>query len=218
MRWNVAAIIGAIAVLVLMTTTPVSAYDPWLPQNPQIIETWWPDQWWNYDFVSTQEPVEGESEHCDWPVGLIYWHNADCVKVKNLYWRNASLDAVMYDKVNDGSGWEWHPEKGTKGPLWMFPNGYHMRPYGRNCGGNIYQLYDPGSLLEYVIGTAHQDIEFNAIHGWSEETEHYLASILEGRGYAVEWDYYNLDNYEEYRQVGPHVWENDGWATAIDIV
>lgn len=50
-----------------------------------------------------------------------------------------------------------------------------------------------------------------------ESAEYKLGNVLQDRGYLVQWDCENLLNYEEYRWVGTHVWENNGLATKIRI-
>ncbi len=210
---KVVCVVIVLAVLLVFTAAPAVAWDPW-GDNPQKITKWSPYQWWNYDFESPQTPVEGQSEHCDWPVGLIYWYEADCVKVKNLYWDTALFDDMFWNEVSDGAWWEWHPDKGTK-DYW---GGTHMRPYGRDYGDGIYKL-ENDVLGSYVVATAHRDFFhwFRYYSGYSESAEYRLGNSLQDRGYLVDWDCENLLNYEEYRWVGTHVWENNGWATKIRI-
>lgn len=212
-------LLGSFLILAATAPVPVAAWDPW-GNNPRLIQnvnSWWaPDNWWNYDFDDPPDPPqEGTDETVDWPVTLVYWRNADVVGVKNLYWGNAYLDAVMWNKVNDGAGWEWHGDKGTKNTLW-----YHMRPYAPLDDDGYYRLeHQDGIVNHYVVGTSHED--GYGWSGYSESTEYYLGLYLEDRGYFVEWDYYNLGNYEEYRweygQDIAHVWENGGTATRIRI-
>lgn len=79
--------------------------------------------------------------------------------------------------------------------------------------------YDFTSQLEYYsIWAAHQDF-FDEMYmsGYSESSEYALGLRAEDLGYDVEWDAVNLDNYEEYRTEGTHVWENGGYATKVRI-
>lgn len=167
------------------------------------------DGWYNYDFdggISEPDP-----EMVDWAIDILFLDNANCVKVKNMYYGNAWRDSTMKEWLDDGYGQRTHSDKGTKSG---WPNGYHMRPYAPwNQTSYHMSNYYFGS---YCIGSCHEDI-------WplfcnEESTEHVFCNLAISKGYGVSFDYLNLGNYEPVRWEGTHCWDNDGWASLVDVL
>jgi hypothetical protein len=78
-------------------------------------------------------------------------------------------------------------------------------------------MYNP-TWEAYVVGTSHFD-QF-PYYGWSGGTEAYLCNraeqILGAQNIARNSVY--LYNYEEYRAEGTyHIWDNDGWASVVNV-
>ena len=147
----------------------------------------------------------------DWPVGLVFYGNADVNKVKGIYWGVTLLANPMYAYINDGSGWVWDTDRGTKGVVYSsYLNSYvylHMRVYAPNPPDYAHNAY----WGKYVIATAHYDqYPFESWSGYSEYAEHDLAQIASQKGYTVFVDWANFYNYEPYRAEGNHIWLNDG--------
>ncbi|MEM4639670.1 MAG: hypothetical protein QXT93_07345 [Thermofilum sp.] len=149
------------------------------------------DRFYNYDFASRSV----SSSNVDWPVGLLFYSNADVNKVKSIYW-GITLASTMYAYIDDGGGWVWDSDMGTKGIVYSsYLNSYvylHMRVYTPNPPDYAYNQY----WGKYVIATAHYDqFPLESWSGYSEYAEHHLASIASGKGYAVyvDWAYFYND-------------------------
>lgn len=171
------------------------------------------DRFYNYDFASRSV----SSSNVDWPVGLLFYGNADVNKVKSIYWGRIPA-STMYACIDDGGGWVWDSDMGTKGIVYSsYLNSYvylHMRVYAPNPPDYAYNQY----WGKYVIATAHYDqFPLESWSGYSEYAEHHLASIASGKGYAVYVDWAYFYNYEPYRAEGNHIWLNDGYATAVHV-
>ncbi|AKG39443.1 hypothetical protein MA03_07830 [Infirmifilum uzonense] len=172
------------------------------------------DCFYNYDFTSTSV----SSTNVDWPVGLLFYGNADVNKVKNIYWGVTIFANPMYFYMNDGSGWIWDEDRGTKGVVfssylnsWVY---LHMRVYAPNPPDYAYNSY----WGKYVLATAHYDqYPLETWSGYSEYAEKDLASIASNKGYATFQDWAYFYNTEPYRVEGNHIWLNNGYATAIYV-
>ncbi len=172
------------------------------------------DAFYNYDFLS-QSASPG---NVDWPVCLIFYGNAYVDKVKNIYWGVTIFAYPMYAYLNDGSGWVWDTDRGTKGIVYStYLNAYvylHMRVYAPNPPDYMSNSY----WGRYVLATAHYDqFPLESWSGYTEYAERDLASIASSKGYAVFVDWAYFYNPEPYRAEGNHIWLNDGYATAVYV-
>lgn len=173
------------------------------------------DQYYNYDFLS-QSAWGG---NVDWPVTMVFCNNADVNKVKSIYF-GSTIASTMYLQMNDGGGWVWDSDMGTKGALWYssYLGQYvylHMRVYAPNPPDYAYN----SSWGNYVLGTTHYDqYPFETWSGYSEDAEKDFASIALSKGYTVIPDTLYFYNNEPYRvEGGNHYWQNDGYATRVCI-
>ena len=172
------------------------------------------DSFYNYDFTSKTV----SSNNVDWPVSLVFYGNADVNKVKNIYWGVTILANTMYAYLNDGQGFVWDEDRGTKGVVWSnCTNSYvwlHMRVYAPNPPDYLYNIY----YGKYVIATAHYDqFPLESWSGYTECAEKHLAAIAKSKGYTVYQDLFYFYNYEPYRIEGNHIWLNNGYATYIYV-
>ncbi|WP_218042139.1 hypothetical protein [Infirmifilum lucidum] len=172
------------------------------------------DRFYNYDFTS-QYVSPGS---VDWPVCLVFYGNAYVDKVKNIYWGVTIFANPMYAYLNDGSGWAWDTDRGTKGVFYSnYLNQYvylHMRVYAPNPPDYMGNSY----WGKYVIATAHYDqYPLESWSGYTEYAERDLASIASSKGYTVYVDWAYFYNPEPYRAEGNHIWLNGGYATAVYV-
>jgi hypothetical protein len=172
------------------------------------------DSFYNYDFTSKTV----SSSNVDWPVCLVFYGNADVNKVKNIYWGVTILANTMYAYLDDGQGFVWDEDRGTKGVVWSnCLNSYvwlHMRVYAPNPPDYLYNIY----YGKYVIATAHYDqFPLESWSGYTECAEKHLADIAMSKGYTVYQDLFYFYNYEPYRIEGNHIWLNNGYATYIYV-
>ncbi|WP_288008172.1 hypothetical protein [Thermofilum sp.] len=172
------------------------------------------DSFYNYDFTSKTV----SSSNVDWPVCLVFYGNADVNKVKNIYWGVTILANTMYAYLDDGQGFVWDEDRGTKGVVWSnCLNSYvwlHMRVYALNPPDYLYNIY----YGKYVIATAHYDqFPLESWSGYTECAEKHLADIAKSKGYTVYQDLFYFYNYEPYRIEGNHIWLNNGYATYIYV-
>jgi len=172
------------------------------------------DSFYNYDFTSKNV----SSSNVDWPVSLVFYGNADVNKVKNIYWGVTILANTMYAYLDDGQGFVWDEDRGTKGVVWSnCTNSYvwlHMRVYAPNPPDYLYNIY----YGKYVIATAHYDqFPLESWSGYTECAEKHLAYIAKSKGYTVYQDLFYFYNYEPYRIQGNHIWLNNGYATYIYV-
>ncbi|AJB42115.1 hypothetical protein TCARB_1067 [Thermofilum adornatum 1505] len=172
------------------------------------------DSFYNYDFTSKTV----SSSNVDWPVCLVFYGNADVNKVKNIYWGVTILANTMYAYLDDGQGFVWDEDRGTKGVVWSnCTNSYvwlHMRVYAPNPPDYLYNIY----YGKYVIATAHYDqFPLESWSGYTECAEKHLADIAKSKGYTVYQDLFYFYNYEPYRIEGNHIWLNNGYATYIYV-
>lgn len=210
---RLAAFVILLASLLLPGLMPMPA-NAASTSNLRLLASYWgswfaEDSYYNYDFANGC--MSPDSTKVDWAIDIVYFYNADCVKVKNMYFGNAFLDSEMKAFLNDGVGLGSHSDKGTKSG---WPDGYHMRPYGLwYSPTGTYRLYNQ-YLLSYCLASCHHDYI-----GWycdEEATEHlYVAGAPPG---CSRWyDFYNFGNYEPVRWEGTHCWDNDGYASRVGV-
>lgn len=99
MKAVIALVVAAVAILAYAATT----------QNLAVLHIA-EDAFYNYDFVSKN----AAGDNVDWPVTMVFYGNADVNRVKNIYWGITLLANPMYAYLNDGAGWMWDEDRGTK--------------------------------------------------------------------------------------------------------
>jgi hypothetical protein len=185
------------------------------------------DRFLNYDFRSES----ASRTNADWPIDFLFYGNASINKVKKklrpwLGWKGSS----QYAKVNNGTGWVWDSDKGIKTQLCPIKGqtAAHMRIYAPPTTDTLWNR----GWGYYVIASSHfdhQECWSGAKFGWSENTEHWIASRARdawGED-AVDEDYLELTNaiYGVSTKTGDqvpyadgnHIWFNDGLATIVDV-
>lgn len=178
------------------------------------------DNFYNYDFngeVSAYDNV-------DWAVDLIFFNNAEIDKVKDSFsgflpvTSNNGKNAV----VNDGGGYQYDSDGGKKvsqcppAEEWFL----HYRVYADGDD----RLYNT-NYGYYVIGTAHADYNDGCQYpeaGFSEWTEDNLAywasQVWPGGVYSDYGWMYNPESYRLETSDGrPHHWDNNGYATYVNV-
>jgi hypothetical protein len=165
------------------------------------------DSFRNYDF---NNPTTASPNNVDWPVTLLFFNNANVAKVK---WYGFSSPSEQFGRFDNGSGFVWDGDAGSKDVLCSASSDHHYRVYGR--------LYNT-DWGYYVFATSHMDYnECNLFYsnwfGNPDATENDVASMAQRAGYSVQRDWRSFQNYEPYRVEGDHYWSNDGLATAINV-
>ncbi len=166
---------------------------------------------WNYDFCD--DGYEGQPNHVDQPVTIIFWGNANKSAVSDFYWLDQFYygGSYMYNRLDDGSGWVDNDDNGKKNDFTDM-NGYHYRLYA----ANNYAMWNR-YWLNYVVSTTHRDYLFNGGYGWSEDCENYLCSLAQNRGLSVWPDAVYFANADSGRWDGTQYWQSDGWASQIEM-
>lgn len=169
------------------------------------------DSFFNYDFLNQNNT---NANNVDWPMQMLYYNNATVAKVKAIYWGSTNFGSAMNGRINDGGGWLWSSDKGTKEAI-CTSSVRHMRLYanGNHRSYNVSWGY-------YVIGSTHYDLDecsLNPRFGWSETAESWFAQIARDKGYTVFEDWSSWANPEPDRWEGNHFWQNDGNATAVFV-
>lgn len=197
----------ALIVLSLIITTSVLPAMAYSTSNLNILSIR-EDSFYNYDFASET----ASNTNVDWPVTMLFYNNANVNKVKNIFF--IGFGWLKYGRLNDGAGWVWDSDGGTKGSSsWYSDRWLHMRVYA-DSDDRMYNL-DWGY---YVLGTTHYDqYPSETWSGYSETAEEEFASIARSKGYAVYEDWGNFYNNEPYRVEGDHIWSNSGYTTAVNV-
>lgn len=176
------------------------------------------DAFYNYDFI---EQGTVARDKVDWPVTLIYYNNAEIDMVKSLYW--IPTGTAQNGKVNDGAGWVWDTDAGTK-EEWcpVRSSALHLRLYAD--GDDM--LYNT-SWGYWVLGTTHYDTRecgWSPQFGYSEDAENEIANITRdwyGLTVLEDWGWFWNEEGDvgshQPRWEGNHAWLNDGFGTAIDL-
>ena len=176
------------------------------------------DQFWNYDFTAR----DVDSRKVDWPVDLVFRNNADIDKVKAaldgyMHWRGSKMYARLKD--TDGEA-EWDEDGGKKTRLCpVFGQTAHHSRFYADGDDRLYNT----SWGFYVIATSHQDhnecSRIGRWHGRSEPAEKFVGGISReawGNG-APSFDSLWIGNREPYRREGRHIWQNNGYATTVEV-
>jgi hypothetical protein len=176
-------------------------------------------------------PLEGLSTGVACPVTMMFYNNAEVDKVKWIYFGPAPPYLAVTDHalLNDGNGWIWDGDRGTKETWWSSELGelvwMHMRVYAPNPPD-----YMSNSVWgNYVIGTTHFDqFPFELWYGYNEYAEEFFAWFASTFGfYTVYEDFIDFKNCEPYRAepiIHPilgiptyYYWLNDGYATVVNV-
>ncbi|HXG42859.1 MAG TPA: hypothetical protein VNL95_09060 [Dehalococcoidia bacterium] len=172
------------------------------------------DRFRNYDFNSQLD----SATNVDWPITILFWNNAEVDKVKDFYrWACCPYPGgAKYAYLNEGFGDVWDSDAGQKGH-WcpVFGETPHMRFYA-DSDDTLYNIY----WGYYVLASTHYDVRecgFGKWHGDSERAEEYFVDVALFFGYAAQHDWAYFWNYEPYREEGNHFWDNNGWASAVNI-
>lgn len=168
------------------------------------------DSFRNYDFSSQTV----SASNVDWPVTLLFWNNASVNKAKIWSWTGST----MYGRMNDGAGYVWDSDKGTKdSPCPIYGDAHHYRVYAPPTTDRLYNT----RWGYYVLATSHIDHNecgFGSYSGYSDRTEDIVANHFQNMGYAVVHNFASFSNYEPYRvESGDHVWSNDGYASSVRL-
>lgn len=175
------------------------------------------EAFYNYDFTSEADAQNGNSAECDFPVTVLFTDNGEIWHVKDVYWGEATLHGLMYNKCEDGYMQAVDSDRGTRTNQWWLVSGTHMRLYARNG------IYHHNSMIgDYCVATTHYDIfswTTGLTCGWSEDAEQEIVQKAQDAGYTVYRDLYGLWNPEFFRtETGPsetHVWYSNGWASRV---
>ena len=177
----------------------------------------------NYDFNSQTVA----SNNVDWTVSLMFWNNATINRVKNsaigpLYDQTGS---TQYGRLRDttAAGFVWDADGGRKttkcpGAPLQPRNARHYRIYA-DGDDRMYNL-DWGY---WVFGTTHWDMDecslsSPAFFGYSENAEEWVVSDWSSRtgwGAANDWAWFA--NSEPFRVAGDHIWDSNGYASALYV-
>ncbi|CAG0975149.1 MAG: hypothetical protein MPEBLZ_00899 [Candidatus Methanoperedens nitroreducens] len=169
------------ALLITITVSPVMAASTNNLTTLYIRE----DSFRNYDFLSETD----SNTNVDWPVSMLFYNNADINKVKSIFF--IGFGSILKGRLNDGAGWVWDSDGGTKGISSRYGHWLHMRVYA-DSDDRMYNL----AWGYYVIGTTHYDeYPFESWSGYSEAAEEEFASIASSKGYSVSEDWSTFYNY-----------------------
>ncbi|MEM0377668.1 MAG: hypothetical protein QXI90_07865, partial [Thermofilum sp.] len=153
---------------------------------------------------------------------MVFYGNADVNKIKGIYFGPTVLANPMYAYLDDGDGWVWDEDRGTKsGFLTPHYSKYlrmyvylHMRIYAPNPPDYMYNQ----NWGRYVLATTHYDEwPWEGWSGYSEYAEKDFAEIASSKGYYTLLDYayfYNYEPFDDKRDPG-HIWLSNGYATFV---
>jgi hypothetical protein len=207
----------SITVLLLIFVLPSVAY-AWTAANLNLrhVGDYF---WYNYDF----ESESASSTNVDWPMSVIFFADNDDVDVdsaKSLLWSHSgsAMHAKYYNV--EGGFYDWDDDEGAKSAISDL-NAWHARIYADTDTGQC--THDGWGY--YVIASTHRDYLFALEYGYTNDAnDHVCDKAADTLGNdAITDDFYNMYNYEEYREElgwGPlpdHIWDFDGWAEGIDM-
>lgn len=173
------------------------------------------DSFYNYDFLS-QSPSSG---NVDWPLTMIHCNNANVNKVKNIYFGLTVFANPMYFRMNNGAGYVWDSDWGTKSGVWYSPyiQQYvflHQRVYAPNPPDYASNT----SWGKYTLSTTHYDSwPVETWFGYSEYAELDFGTIAAGKQYTVLWNNVFVQNTDSRGWIGDHYWQSNGYATRICV-
>jgi hypothetical protein len=182
------------------------------------------DSFENYDFTSQRVA----SNNVDFPMTLVFF-NANQGKVNSaLNGQYPNGGDPEHARMNDGGGWFWNANSGRKNSFdaCTGTDSGHYRVYARGDQGHNYN----SSWGYWVAATTHRDhLEcspggLGTWFGYSEDAERYVYNDAKhdlGSRY-VNTNSHKWHNNEDCprnacRKQADHIWQNDGWATAISL-
>jgi hypothetical protein len=183
------------------------------------------DTFMNYDFEERISSKWG----VDWAVALMFWNNATINRVKGILGNEYDQEggpmngllAESYDYYQNPA-WHWDSDSGRKttaapGCPGQPDDARHYRIYA-DQDDQLYNMY----WGYWVFGTDHYDIEEcpggdPAWHGYSENAEGWITWRWSVNGYGATNDWAWFYNPEPFRVEGNHIWENDGYASALYV-
>ncbi len=187
------------------------------------------DRLYNFDFES--QSAVYNNVNC--PLDMLFVCNAEVDKVKDIYWGLAGPALFEYYKFDDGAGWKWDSDRGTKEPFvgiecssLIIPYRIlHMRLYAPSPADRLYN----DAWGYYVVGTCHLDVcpepTGGGQAGWSETAEGWFTQYAGDAGYTIRhdnYDFYNQQNgWDQNNGQGTQYafyWENDGWASVVVVL
>jgi hypothetical protein len=199
-----------VSLLLIFSTFPsIAKADHVAPSITQL--TIGGDYFWNWDFNSQS----ASASNVDWPITMLHWNNADVNFVKGIYYGNATYAVNKNFRLNDGLGWTWVSDKGTKSePGSCLGSAWHMRVYADADG----RMYNP-SWGFYVLASTHKDVRelCNAETGFSEAAEAQFRSLATQAGQTVLADSVWFYNNDGPRWAGNHYVDVNGWASSVEI-
>jgi hypothetical protein len=167
---------------------------------------------------------------------MVFYNNAWVNKVKNMYYGMADWATWDYAPLNNGNGWIWDGDRGTKthypfnNPVYLpEPIDAYVLMHLRVYAPNPPDYMENSAWGKYVIGTTHCDefpeypsVPWQTWHGYHEVAEEFFADWAIDDGYTVFEDWTSFYNEEDFRvDVQPDgyicIWENDGDATAVYV-
>lgn len=176
------------------------------------------DQFHNWDF-------QGGGARVDWPIGILYWGNAEVDKVKAAYrsvgWYGGECGDSMWGHYNDGTGLDWDTDDGIKTPCvpGCFISGYHVRLYAPPATDRMYNI----SWGYYVFASAHRDrselcLGVEKQYGWSEDAEGYAVDTARYRiGWTSGHDWADFFNGVAAGWSSNHYLQNNGFASHVRV-
>ena len=179
------------------------------------------DRFYNYDFNSNV----AAANNVDWAISLVFYNNAEVDKVKNAlnpYLPHADNGIKTGGVSDDGGAYQYDGDKGRK--VSPCPPAGEWFPHYRVYADGDDQLYNT-NYGYYVVGSSHSDYNDGCAGveaGYSEWAEDWVAywshQVWPDR---VHQDYGYLYNAEPYRvetsDNRPHIWDNDGYATYVNV-
>lgn len=204
----VAAVCALAAGIALLPATVIGAST----SNLRTLGFGYGDSIYNYDF----ENQAVDSTHVDWATSLLFYDNANINKIKSIlessYWLFGSKENAYLD---DSGFWEWDQDGGMKTEIpTCLGSDAHYRIY---APPETDDFYNP-NFGYYLFGTTHHD-HHELCDSWydnSEGTESDIANKMSSRGYYTRYDYAWFYNAQSETQ-GNHHWNNDGYATYIQV-
>ncbi len=224
-RVSIAIVVLFSLSLVLGPPRPASAHGQ--PSNFNVVGWSGGPVWANYDELSPL-PYSASPRNTDWPIGAIFWNNANVNKVKDALFPYYSAGAGntehldLFTNFPNTSSEDQDEDRGVKTP-----------DVGSGCSRydlhfRVYAPY-PADMFYYtgygyfVVATTHYDINEGcpgAVFGYSETAELLLGTAATNLGYPVGPNLapmYNAICYPNACQDGDHIWYNNGNATYISI-
>lgn len=170
----------------------------------------------NYDFISESD----RQDNVDWAVSILAYNSASIDRFKGILSTRGFGQISpngMHGRASDGSGYRWDRDAGQKGIT--CPIGTTTPHYRVYADGDQY-MYNIG-FGHYVYATTHRDQNecgFGTTRHYDiERVEGTVVDAFFSASFPVYHDYGNFANYEPYRTQGEHTWDNNGYASYVDL-